>query len=181
MTALAHAAVLTVTGWPRRVGPHLVVGGLPIATPAEPPADARVTVRAWPRVSATAGLKGLSALRGNVRPASGPNGTHLLVIGHLLNLDPVDGLMRLEVCPRVSTTRPFVVTLHATTQILQAIDPAQVGVRVTGRVLSGRVPLLLAETAEAVYAPVPGRWHGWHGRRRVAPAPLERVLNEAAD
>ena len=103
------------------------------------------------------------------------------MIGHLLNLDPVDGLMRLEVCPRVSTTRPFVVTLHATTQILQAIDPAQVGVRVTGRVLSGRVPLLLAETAEAVYAPVPGRWHGWHGRRRVAPAPLERVLNEAAD
>ena len=181
MTALAHAAVLTVTGWPRRMGQHLVVGGLSIATPAEPPADARVTVRAWPRVSATAGLKGLSAPRGSVRPASGPNGTHLLVIGHLLKLDPVDGLMRLEVCPRVSTTRPFVVTLHATTQILQAIDPAEVGVRVTGRVLTGRVPLLLAETAEAVQAAVPERWQGWRGRRRMKPDLPHGAQAQAAD
>ena len=172
MTGLPHAAVLTVTGWPSRQGAQLVVGGLPIETPSQPPADVRVTVRGWPRVNAGGVLRGVFAPRTNVRPASAPNGTHVLVVGHLLKLDRVEGLMRVEVCPARAETRPFVVTLHATSQILQAIDPSETGVQVTGRVLAGRVPLLLAETCEVVHAPVPARWQAWRGHRRTPGASM---------
>ncbi|GHF65010.1 hypothetical protein GCM10017781_46000 [Deinococcus metalli] len=43
--------------------------------------------------------------------------------------------------------------LYATNKILQGMHPAQTGVRVTGRVLTGMVHILLAETCEVVHAP----------------------------
>lgn len=163
---LPHSAVLRVTGWATPADRGIRVNGLLIRTPWRPDGEQRVTVTAYPKTDADGFLRHLAAFSRNVRPARIPNGTQVRVVGQLLKLDRGAGLVRVKVCPAVSDQPPFVVTLHATAQILADLDPVTFHVQVTGRLLSP-VGILLADTCVPVHAPVPDRWHRWRPRRRA--------------
>lgn len=169
MTGLPHAAVLQVTGWPEPDDEQrgIRVGGLLIRTRWRPPEGppARVTVAGYPKTDAEGHLRHLMAFRSGVRPANTVNGTQLRVTGQLIRLDRHAGLIRLKVCPSLSAQTPFIVTMHATRQILDDLDPTTFHVQAQGRLLSP-AGLLLADAAAPVHAPVPERWWRWRPRRK---------------
>ncbi|UQN10392.1 hypothetical protein [Deinococcus sp. QL22] len=173
MKPLPHSALVTVTGWatPGPIG--IIVGGLSIRTRWELTGPQRVTVRAYPRTRPDGTLRELFALRRNVKPARVPNGSSVRVTGQLLKLDRGEGVIRVKVCPAVSDDKPFVIALQAAGAVLD-LDPVTFHVRVTGRVLGVAGGVLLAEAVEAVYAPVPAKWHRWRPKRaKIVPWPPE--------
>ena len=172
LSPIPHAAVITVTGWPTPLRDGIRIHGLHVRTawrPGETPQ--RVTVRAFPDVSPSGGLRRLYAPPSNIRPARCPNGTDVLVTGQLLKLDTVEGVIRVKVAPAVANTHPFTVTLQASTEVLR-LDPGTFSVTVRGRVLSVGPGVLLADQVRSVHAPVPERWQGVRAyTRRVAALP----------
>jgi hypothetical protein len=164
---LPHAATLTLTGWPRKYELGLRVGGLlvPMPLPMTDVPTHRVTVIAYPQTTPDGCLTSLQTQANRVRKAQGSNAAQLRVVGHLLRIDGTSGTVQVQVYPSMSSVQPFRITLQATGAVL-AFDPSTFAVSITGRLLhaGGRV-LLLAETIEAVHAPVPERWANWKHKR----------------
>jgi hypothetical protein len=125
----------------------------------------RVTVIAYPQTTPDGCLTSLQTQANRVRKAQASNAAQLRVVGHLLRIDGTSGTVQVQVYPSMSSVQPFRITLQATRAVL-AFDPSTFAVSITGRLLhaGGRV-LLLAETIEAVHAPVPARWANWKHKR----------------
>lgn len=164
MKALPHEARLMLTGWATPTDTGLWIAGLHVRTERPLTAPARLTVTTYPRTRADGTLYGLYARARQVRPAKGPNGTHVIVTGQILKLDRGLGIVKIKVCPAQASCEPFAITLHATREVLH-LDPHAFHARVTGRVLPLGRGHLLAERAEIVHAPVPDHWHRWRPKR----------------
>ncbi|UQN10732.1 hypothetical protein [Deinococcus sp. QL22] len=179
---LPHAATLTLTGWPRKHERGLLVGGLLVRT-THPVTDVpthRVTVIAYPQTTPDGCLISLQTQANRVRKARGSNAVQLRVVGHLIRIDGTSGTVQIQVYPSMSSVPPFRITLQATGAVL-AFDPSTFAVSITGRVLhaGGRV-MLLAETIEAVHAPVPERWANWKPKRGYGRA-IKRSKDRATE
>ncbi len=164
---LPHAATLTLTGWPFKYERGLKVAGLLVRMPF-PITDVpthRVTVIAYPQTTPDGCLTSLQTQANRVRKAQCSNSAQLRVVGHLIRIDGTSGTVQVQVYPSMSSVQPFRLTLQATGAVL-AFDPSTFAVSITGRLLhaGGRV-MLLAETIQAVHAPVPERWANWKHKR----------------
>jgi len=169
--SLPHAATLTLTGWATPYEKGIRVNGIRVRTNWKAEAPQRVTVVTYPRTNPDGTLARLDARRKAVHPARGkPNGSRLTVTGRLIKLDRGEGIIRVEVCPAVTETEPFVVTMQASSEVL-GLDAGAFFVQVTGRLIGVGKGILLAERAAVVDAPVPERWQGWKPKRWTLPKP----------
>lgn len=164
--ALPHSALVRLTGWATPTEHGVQVGRLQIKTSWRPDGPSqRVHVLAWPRTRANGRLTELHAPPRMFRPARGPNAESFTVTGQIIRVDRSLGELRIKVSPTRSRTAPFLLSLHATSGLLEQLDPDTFSVRVTGRVLHLAGPSLLAEHAEVVHAPVPPQWAGHRNPR----------------
>lgn len=162
---LPHSALLRLTGWATPTEHGVQVGRLQIKTSWRPDGPSqRVSVLAWPRTRANGRLTDVHAPPRMFRPARGPNAESFSVVGQIIRVDRSLGELRVKISP-ARGTEPFLLSLHATSGLLEQLDPGAFSVRVTGRVLHLAGAALLAEHAEVVHAPVPPQWAGHRNPR----------------
>ncbi|WP_278911817.1 hypothetical protein [Deinococcus wulumuqiensis] len=162
---LPHSALLRLTGWATPTESGVQVGRLHVRTRWRPEGPSqRVSVIAWPRTRANGRLTEVHAPPRLFRAARGPNTESFSVTGQIIRVDRSLGELRVKVSPARGTP-PFMLSLHATSAVLDTLPPEAFAVQVTGRVLHLAGAALLAEQARVVQAPVPERWAGHRGTR----------------
>ncbi|SMB85657.1 hypothetical protein [Deinococcus hopiensis] len=117
--ALPHSATLTFTGWAIPYEHGVRVNGVRVRTNWKPGHPERVTVTSYPRTNPDGTLAALMTRKGAFRSARTPNGSRFTVTGRLIKLDRGEGFIRVEVCPAVANTAPFVVAMQASSEVLR--------------------------------------------------------------
>jgi hypothetical protein len=130
----------------------------------------RVSLRLYPKTTVRGALQG-TLQYGSARPARQANTQTFEIVARLTRVEPGDNLLTVRVYPQLAQVQPFPLTVRATTAVLRQVDPDWSAVRLCGSLVSD---LLVADTVQPVYAPVPERWANWV-RDRSARRPLVEV------
>jgi hypothetical protein len=167
-----HRAVLDVTGWATRQLWHDLVAGIQVRPLPDALQGTRVSLRLYPRTTVRGALQGTQRY-GSAQPAREANTQTFEIVARLTRVEPGDNLLTVRVYPQRGQVPPFPLTVRATTAVFRQVDPDWSAVRLCGSLVSD---LLVADTVQPIYAPVPERWADW-----VRDRSARRTLVEAPD